>query len=238
MSNANLINNIDCENLSLSEIDLQVKNLIFNKYKTILLKNVPAKENLFRGLSGNIKLEIIGDTALNFACGVNGIKLVVNGNVGDFSANDAINAKFTVYGTCGSQFGNNSKKSEFYILEGCSKNSFHNVSDSSKVVIGGLPGNNFACGNQGATFVILNIKGGNIFVDDTWFRQFTHGCIYLRGIKNKIKITTEKYFLSDTDENDEDIYLPLISEYARLFKFSLSELKSKPFFRLEALNKR
>ncbi|OGI20132.1 MAG: hypothetical protein A3B68_00880 [Candidatus Melainabacteria bacterium RIFCSPHIGHO2_02_FULL_34_12] len=54
-------------------------------------------------------------------------------------------------------------------------------------------------------------------------------CIYLRG---GIKNLNNKFNLVETNDTDEDVYLPLISEFSRLFKVSLSEIKSKQFYRL------
>lgn len=229
MSKTELNNILDCENLSSDEINFAVKNLISNGFKTILLKNANGTSNLLTGLKASVKIEIIGDVGSDFANNVKGLKIIINGNIGDNSGCGVENTKFTVFGSCSSNFGNDAKSSEFYILESCGKNSFCDLKNNSKVVIGNQANNDFAASNNGGTIVILNLSGGSIFIEDDWFKDFKGGNIYFRADKNKIKIPQNKFLIKEIDDNDEDIYLPLISEFARLFNYSLSEIKSKPF---------
>ncbi len=233
MADIRLNNEIDCAHLSSDEINYQVKNLIFNKLKKIVLKNTFHKEGLLHRLKGNLKIEICGDVSNNFANSVNGLKIIVNGNVGENSANSAENSKFTVFGSSSAFFGNDSKASEFYILENCAKSSFCNLDANSRAVIGGQAISGFASDNNGGTVLLLNLKGGNVFIDDDWFKDFKSGLIYIRSDKDKIKAARSDIKIVSTAQDDEDIYLPLISEFARLFNYSLNEIKSLPFYRLQ-----
>ena len=226
-----LNNKIDCVNLTTDEINFQIKNLIFNNCKNILLKNADDKAGLLESISANLKIEILGDVGASFANGISGIKVIVNGNSSDDSACSVKNSKLTIFGSCASNFGGSSKTSEFYILEGCGKRSFFNLTDS-KVILGGLPSGEFASSNNGGTIVVLNLPGGNIFVENDWFVKYSGGHIYLRGEKGKIKIAGDRFSLVEASCSDEDIYLPLISEFARLFNYSLNEIKSKPFCKI------
>lgn len=231
MTQIKLSNKIDCTNLTTDEINFQIKNLIFNNCKNVILRTVGSKAGLLESLSGSLKIEIIGNAGAGFACGISGIKVIVNGNIDDDSACSVKNGKFTVFGSCANNFGGDAKSSEFYILEGCGRRSFFNLTNS-KIILGGLPSGEFASSNNGGTIIILNLSGGNIFVEDDWFIKYIGGYIYLRGEKEKIKIASDRFSLVETSCSDEDIYLPLISEFARLFNYSLSEIKSKPFYRI------
>lgn len=231
MTQMKLSNKIDCTDLTTDEINFQIKDLIFNNCKNVILKNVGSKAGLLESISGNLKIEIIGDVGASFANGISEIKVVVNGNSGDDSACSVKNSKFTVFGSCANNFGGDAKSSEFYILEGCGKRSFFNLTNS-KVILGGLPSGEFASSNNGGTIIILNLSGGNIFIEDDWFVKYSGGHIYLRGAKGEIKIASDRFSLVETSCSDEDIYLPLISEFARLFNYSLSEIKSKHFYRI------
>lgn len=225
-------NIIDCSGLSSDQINYEIKNLLFNEVKNIILKNTDKKRNLLKGLKGDIKIEIIGNVDSYFADELDGPKVIVNGDVGDYSVCNMLNGKITVFGSCGNDFAGDVKSGEFYILENCSFNSFSNLSEGCKVVIGGTPGNIFACGNKGGIIIILNLKGGKMFVDDNsrWLERAKNESVFLRG---DCKILTDKFSLEKANDKDEDIYLPLISEFARLFKYSLSEIKSKPFYRID-----
>ena len=237
MSNVQLSNQIDCSNLSSEEINYNVKDLIFNNYKHIVLKNVHGKKGLLEGLKGNIKIEIIGDVDSLFANSIDGAKIIVNGNIGDNSAGGVKSGKFTLFGSSGNYFGNNVDSGEFYILENCGRNSFSKLTNLSKVVIGGYPGINFGESSKGGRIIILNLKGGNFFIDNEtkFFENSRIDSIYVRG---NIKINNNKFLIENIIEEDEDIYLPLISEFARLFSYSLSEIKSKPFYRIVFSDKR
>lgn len=225
---------IDCSDLSSNEINYQVKELIFNKAKYILLKNVHEENKLLEGLISEIKIEILGNVGSYFASDVQGLKIIVNGNVNDNSAWNVKEAKFTIFGSCENNFGAYAETSEFYIFENCGLNSFSNLNKSSKVVLGGLPGNGFANGFKEGVIVILNLQGGNIFIEDNWLVDQKGGVIYLRssGGRDKIKTTSNRFLIEEVKESDEDICLPLISEFARLFNYSLDEIKSKPFYRI------
>ena len=231
MSKIELTNLVDCLDLSSDEINFKVKDLIFNKHKNLILKNTHSENQLLECIKALIKIEIFGDVGSDFANNVSGLKIIVNGNVGDNSACSIEKAKITIFGACSNNFGNNIKSSEVYLLEGCGANSFLKLANNSKVVLGGQVGSNFAAMNNGGTVVLLNLKGGSIFVDESWFKDSTDSHIYIRGDKNKIKLVNDNssFTLNQVDYNDEDLYLPLISEFSRLFGVSLSEIKSKPF---------
>lgn len=231
MSNLTSKNIIDCSDLSKEQINYQIKDLIFNKTKNVILKNTEKKQHLLEGLKGDVKLEIIGDVGSYFANEIDGLKIIVNGNIGDNSACNIKNSKITVFGSCGGNFGSNSQSGEFYVLENCGQESFLRLNNKCKVVIGGQPSAVFAAENIDGTIVVLNLKGGNIFLDDSlrWLEGSKSGFIYIRG---ECKINAKRFLLEKTNEKDEDLYLPLISEFARLFKCSLSEIKSKPFYRI------
>lgn len=227
-----LKNIIDCTSFSSEEINYKVKELAFDNSKHIILKNPTRKKGLLEGLKGEVKIEIIGDVGSEFANNINGPKIIVNGNIGNNSAQNIKKGKLTVFGSCGDMFGTNACSSEFYILENCGKNSFLDLSEDSKVVIGGIAGNGFLENKSCGRAVILNLQGGNIFIKDDWVGNTDSGSIYLRGEKEKIKITGNQILIKNTTIEDDDIYLPMISEFARLFKFSLSEIKSKQFYRI------
>lgn len=222
---------IDCSDLSLSGIDLKVKDLIFNGSKRVILKNVSGKQNLLEGLKGGIKIEIIGDVFSNFANDIDGPRIIVNGNVGDNSCLNIKSGKVAVFGSCGNYFGNDVKSGEFYILENCGKNSFLNFSNLTKLVIGGQCASGFLNNMNGGVVVVLNLIEGNLFIDKVTFRDFSNGFIYFRGNKESIKLQDSNLSLINVTYEDEDIYLPLISEFARLFNCSLGEIKSKPFYK-------
>lgn len=231
MKELELSNRIDCEELDTDNINFEVKNLIFYGLKKIYLRNVFGKKGLLYKLKGDVKIEIVGNAGTEFANEISGPRIVVDGDVGENSAFGVINGKFTVFGSCSRNFANEVQSGEFYILENIAENSFYRLQKSCKVVIGGQPGNNFANLISGGVVIVLNLKGGNIFIDD-WFKNCTSGIIYLRGIKENIVASSKKFYVSATNENDEDIYLPLISEFARQFSYSLSEIKSVPFYKL------
>lgn len=228
MTKVHLENKVNCSDLSSDEIDYQVKNLIFNKFKYIVLTNAYGKRGLLQGLKGDIKIEVIGDVDSEFANDIDGPKIIVNGNIGDNSGCRLKNGKFTVFGSCGKCFGNDVKSGEFYIFENCGNNSFSNLDSSSKAVLGGQNSGCFAADNSGI-IVLLNLKGGSIFLEEDFLRNESSGIVYIRGEKEKIKKENYKLLIENTIEEDEDLYLPLISEFARLFNYSLSEIKSKPF---------
>lgn len=231
-------NQIDCSSLSSSDINLKIKNLIFNGFKQVILKNASCKENLLEGLKGNIKIEVIGDAFSNFANDIDGPRIILNGNIGNNSCLNIKNGKITVFGSCGNYFGSNSTNAEFYVFENCACNCFNNLASNSKLVIGGQCDVNFANKLNSSTIVVLNLKGGTTFIDETkgFLSGFKSGNVYLRG-KIVLSSTCESMFnLVDVSDSDEDIYLPLISEFARLFNCSLSEIKSKPFHKIVGAN--
>lgn len=231
MANTNIDNLIDCANLNPDGIDIKIKELISKGVKNIALKTTNDKKNLIEGNKGQIKIETLEGVGEFFANYVEGLKILVNGNVGDNSANGVKNSKFTVFGSTENNFGNNSKNSEFYIRVNGGKNLFSNLSESSKVVIGGQCASSFGENIKDSVIVVLNLLGGNIFIDKNikWFTNSKNAYIYLRG---DVKISTDELAVEKASECDEDIYLPLISEFARLFRFSLSEIKSKDFYRV------
>lgn len=230
-----LENVISGKDLSSDEINEEIKKAIKTDCKHLILKYINNKDSILEGfkLSGkNIKLEIIGDAGNAFANYTSGLKVIANGNIGLNSALLSDKNKFTVLGNCGENFGCNSLKSEFYIYSNCGKNSFSNVKDNVKVVAGGVIGSRFATSSSNSTFVILNLPGGNIFLDDNdkSFEASSGNSIYLRG---KYKLASNRFLVEQASNEDEDIYLPSISEFARLFKFSLAEIKSMPFYRVK-----
>lgn len=229
-----LNNIIDCTDYSTNEVNYKIKELIFNGFKHIVLKNSGSKKGLLEGLKGEVKIEIIGDVGSEFANNINGPKIIVNGNIDSNSAQNLREGKLTVFGSCGDMFGTNACSGEFYILENCGKNSFLDLSEDSKVVIGGIAGSDFLENKGSGRAVILNLQGGNIFLAENWIQETVKTIIYLRGDKNKIKIMIKNISLADSSDADEDIYLPLISEFARLFNYSLSKIKSKPIYLLQA----
>ncbi len=174
------------------------------------------------------KIEVSGDTNSDFANNVCGLKVIVKGNIGNNSAHSVQSSKFTVFDSCGEGFGVNAKSSEFYIFKNCGKDSFVKLTSNSKVIVGGVIGANSGAFANGI-FIILNLNNEDILIDNDTFKDAKGLIIYFRGDKDKIKIVNKKLLLEKIGEDDEDIYLPLISEFARLFDFSLSEIKSKPF---------
>ena len=231
MTETQLDNHINCGELSPDEINYKVKSVMFNKFKNILLTNVYGKQGLLEGLRGGVKIEILGDADSGFANKITEIKIIVNGSVGNDSACYIKSSKLTVFGSCGKRFGNNAQESEFYVFENCGSDSFSGLSDTSKVIIGGVVGNTFGACNQGGIILILNLKGGSLYLEDDFLRDIKAGIIYIRGDKDKIKILNNRFSLGEVKDNDDDVYLPLISEFARLFNYSLSEIKSKPFYK-------
>ena len=231
MTQTQMNNKIDCSGLTPDEINYQVKNLIFNGFKYIILRNLYGKHPLLEGLKGNVKLEILGNVSSGFANWINGPKITVVGDVGSNSACNVYNGKFTVFGNCDNNFGNNVKEGEFYIFRSCGKNSFSNLTSASKVVVGGQVSNGFAANSYGGAVAILNLGGGSVFIEDDWFRDSQNIFVYIRSSKEQIK-ASERFVVEETNNSDEDVYLPLISEFARLFSFSLSEIKSEKFYKV------
>lgn len=229
MSKTKLSNLIDCSGLSCEKIDYEIKNLISYGFKRIILRNTNEKDYLLQDFKVNIRLEFIDSVGKLFANGICGVKVLINGSISDESASCAKDCKFTVFGSCGNSFGKNVQTSEFYIFDNCGKDSFCNLNSLSKVVVGGVIGGGFASNAKGGIVIILNLKGGSFFIDDSYFKEGKSDFIYVRG---DCKSTANKFLVEKTDENDEDVYLPLISEFARLFDCALSEIKSKPFNRV------
>lgn len=221
---------IDCLNLTSDEINKKVTSLISDGIQHILLMNAPKEKNLLEGISGDIKIDLINDVGDFFGNFLLKAKVVLNGSAGSNSCGGIKSSKITLNGSCGSFFGAGSQESEFYIYENCEKNSFHGIKNS-KVVIGGLPGNNLGKNIENSKVVILNLKGGTIFLDETnqWFENLRSCSVFIRG---NIKSSSDKYKIEKVNENDEDTLLPLISEFSRLFGYSLSEIKSKEFYKV------
>lgn len=219
----------DCSNLTSDEINKKVNELISSGTQHILLMNVPKEKNLLEGISGDIKIDLLNDVGDFFGNFLLKTKVVLNGSVGNNSCGGIKSSKITLNGSCESFFGSGSQESEFHIYENCGKDSFHNIKNS-KVVIGGLPGSNFGKNIENSKIIILNLKGGNIFLDETkWFENLKNCSVFIRG---NIKSSSDKYKIEKVNENDEDTFLPLISEFSRLFGYSLSEIKSKEFYKV------
>ena len=227
-------NIIDCKDLLSDEINYEVKNLIFNKVKNIVLKNTVGKKGLLEGIKSNVKIEILGDVSENFANFTCGLKIIVNGSIGENSACGIKSGKITVFGSCEGSFGNNAESSEFYVLENCSKDSFSNLTKKSKIVLGGLINGGFSKNKNDCILIILNLQGGNWFLENGLLENIANSCVYIRGEKEKIKLQASDFILLETSYEDEDVYLPLISEFARQFNCSLSKIKSKPFYKVGA----
>lgn len=231
MEETRLSNRLDCKDIDSEKINFEVKNFIFNNFKNIYLRNVFGKPGLLEGLKGNVKIEIVGDVSDHFANEIYGPKIIVNGNVGENSASRIINGKLTIFGSSLKNFASEVRKGEFYVLGNCGEKSFFRLQKSCNVVIGGQPGSDFARLLSGGVVIILNLKDGNMFIDE-WFKGYTSGTIYLRGKRENIITRDDRFSILQVNEDDEDIFLPLISEFARQFSFSLSEIKSVPFCRL------
>lgn len=231
MTEVKVDNIIDCSNLATDAINATVKDLLKHKFNKVILKNITGQTGLLEGLRNGNRIEIIGDVDSFFANSLEGTKIIVNGNVGDVSCGDVVGGKFAIWGSTGKSFGNKIGLSEFYIFRNCASDSFNHLSVTSKVVVGGLVGKNFACNAGGGTIIILNLKGGRIIIDDTmnWFTKSKNVNVYLRG---DVVIDDKRFSAKDASDCDEDIYLPLISEFARLFQFSLDKIKSKKFNKL------
>ena len=227
MSDVDLNCEIDCEDLTSDEINFKVKELIFNNSRNIILKNTFDRHRLLNGLKGDVKIEILSSVGDEFACNLNGPRVIVIGNLGNYSLSEIKQGKVVVFGNSGNHFGIYSKSCQLYVYENCGTDSFSGLDQSSFCVAGGLIGNN--CGNDGGTIVVLNLKGGTFFLENSFFSPDFKGVIYFRG---NIKSANTGINLEKTTERDEDILLPLISEFSRLFKFSLSEIKSKDFFKV------
>ena len=229
MENTNLI---DCSNLTSNQVNSMVSNLINSGQKQIIIKNPLNKLGLLEGIKGKTKIEIIGDAGPIFANDIKDLKVIVNGNIVSDSMCNVKDAKFTVFGSLGNNIAYNIENTEYYVSNNCGKNCFNNIKGSSKIVIGGMFGTNFATSNDGGVIVVLNLNGGTFFIDDSiqFLEKFKKGSIYIRG---NFKVATDKFIQHNITNDDEDIYLPLISEFARLFKFSLNEITSKGFHRLE-----
>lgn len=233
MSKIESSNVVDCLTLSSDEINYRVKELLCDKHRKIVLKNTDSKSGLLNCIKASAKIEIFGNVSSDFANNISGLKVIVNGNVGENSANNIEDSKIVIFGSCSNNFANGVKSGEIYILDACGANSLIRLSGDSKAVVGGPIGNGFAASNEGGTVVGLNLKGGNLFVEEHWFKDFRSGFVYLRGEENKVKLLNNNWVLESANyNNDEDIYLPLISEFSRLFNISLSEIKSKPFNRI------
>ncbi|MBI3309476.1 MAG: hypothetical protein HYZ79_08920 [Candidatus Melainabacteria bacterium] len=230
MSNLELKNIIDCSLVSSAQVNSKINDLYLQGFKQVVLKNVLDKKGLLNSLSTGIKVEIIGDVTSSLGNNTSNVKVIVNGDVGENSASCTKSSKFTVLGSCGNEFGNDSESSEFYLLKNCGGHCFSSVV-SSKVVIGGIPGNSFLTGAKASLAVILNMKGGTLFLEkDLAYMQDSKDIVlYVRG---KVDVLDKALSCNPADESDEDKYLPLISEFARLFKCSLSEIKSLPFYKL------
>lgn len=228
-------NLINCIGLSVQEINSKAKQLIESGYKQILLMySIMYKgtdENLLEGISGNVKIELVGSVGNSFANFVNDAKIILNGDLGNKSFLGVKNVKSVIYGSCGDSFANGAEKSEFYIYVNCGTDSFNSVKNGCKVVVGGQVGKNFGLKTTDSTFVILNLKGGSTFIgdDENWLDMAESSNIYVRG---DCKLTTSKLSIEETNEKDEDIFLPLISEYSRLFVCSLSKIKSEKFYKI------
>ncbi len=229
MADVKLTSKLDCLELSSHEINSKLEKLIFEGTSKTLLNNSSEKSDLLEGLKGNIKIEILGNVGDNFANKIEHLKVVVNGNVGNTSITDIKNSKLVIFGSCGSYCGHNIKSSEVYLLEGCGSNCFFKGLAGSKIIIGGQFGANFAPDCNDAIVIILNLKGGSIFIDDNWMKNYKNGFVYLRG---NVKSAGERFLIENINDSDEDIFLPLISEFARLFSISMSEIKSKQFYKV------
>lgn len=229
MKETRLQNLIDCTDLTVGEINSKVNDLFLQKYKQIVMQNTSGIKGLLEGINAPLKIELLEGASDRFAHQVAGVKLIVNGHIGDGSANNSKFSKYTVFGSCGENFGLGSVDSEFYIFGNCGVNAFSSNVSRIKAVIGGKPGPSFARGMIDSTLVILNLKGGKLFIDDDWLEKSKNVSVYLRG---NPQVSNKFFKLTEVSEDDEDIYLPLISEFARLLKCSLSEIKSIPFFKV------
>lgn len=228
--NIDLKSQIDCTNLTSDEINKKVNESISQGSKHILLMNTPKEKCLLENINGDIKIDLINDTGDFFANLLLKTKLTANGSIGNNSCGGVKSSKIILNGSCGNVFGCGSSESEFHIFENCGKDSFQNIKDS-KVVIGGLPGTSFCKNIENSKIIILNLKGGNIFLDETskWFENLKNSTIFIRG---NIKSSLNNLKIEKVSLEDEDSYLMLISEFSRLFNYSLSEIKSKDFYKI------
>ncbi len=224
-------NQINCSGLNVEEINTEILSLIKKGHKHLLLKNPNKGDNLIEGLKEEIKIDVIGDVGNRFSNFIENTKLIVSGNTGNNSCCGIKSSKITINGSSESVFGGNAKNSQFFIFGNCGKDSFKSI-ENSKVVMGGLPGVNSFYSAKNSTVIILNLKGGQIFLDDTikWFEQIETLNIYIRG---GYKLFNDSYIVENISLKDEDIFLPLISEFSRLFNFSLDEIKSKGIYKLK-----
>ena len=224
---------IDCKNLPSDEINKKVVETLQDKYcKHVVLKNVDKHQGLLEGIKTKKIIEVIGNPGSYFANSLVGVKVIVDGNVGEYSCGDAVGSKFSIWGSSGSSFGCSAGLTDFYVRLMVRDDSFFNLSPSVKVAVGEFVGKNFARNASGGNVVMLNIKDKELIIDDdiNWLEDAANVTLYLRG---QVTLQTNRFFLRETNEEDEDVYLPLISEFVRLFNLSLSGVKSKPFYKLE-----
>lgn len=231
MPKAELVNVIDCSVLTAGEINLKISDCILGETKQIILQNAKNKTHLLSSLTGNIKIEVFDDTGDEFANSINNLKIIVYGNIGKNSAQGILKSKVTVFGSCKEDFARNANLSEFYILKNCKGNSFLNLKNS-KVVIGESLDGNIASGSQDSILLILNLDKRMFNVSRDWFKDLNNGHFFIRGDETQECFKKYDFLFNETCETDEDVILPLISEFARLFKYSLGEIKSKPFYRI------
>lgn len=237
--NENAENIIQAKGMEIDEVNFKVKELIKKEYKKILLMYPSEKaEGLLDGIKGEsskVQLEILGNAGGKFANLVENAKVIMNGDIDEDALTGMKSSKVVVYGFCKRGFANGASESEAYIFKNCGADSFNKLTNNCKVILGGQVDKNFANSCSGGVITVLNLKGGTTFIgeEDNWLSGTKDTSVYLRG---KIKCTTDNIEVLDTTDEDEDKYLPLASEYSRLFGVSLDLIKEERFYRVVSKN--
>jgi glutamate synthase domain-containing protein 3 len=236
----NMICTIDAENQDTRSLNQNIRDLIKNGEKRILIKNVTGQRYLAAGLTGNIEIEIFGTPGNDLGAFMDGPKIEVHGNGQDCIGNTMGGGKLIIHGDVGDITGMSMRGGRI-LIEGDSgyRTGVHCKGVPEKepsIVIGGEAQDFLGEYMAGGTILVLglNLKD-NLHPADFVGTGMHGGIIYIRG---EVLGTGKEVEILEVDKKDKENIKELVEDYSKYFHCDVKDILKSRFKKLIPKNSR
>lgn len=234
---------IDAEGIHYTQLNRMVREALKCGERELVLKNVNGQRYIGDGITGCQRITIEGVPGNDMGAYMDGLEIVVKGNVQDAPANTMNNGRIIVHGNAGDTVGYAMRAGEVFIKGNVGyRVGIHMKEYKEKVpviVVGGTAGDFLGEYMAGGIIILLglNLEDGVNITGNYCGTGMHGGVIYIRGEIEPHKLGKEVR-TEELNQEDMNLLQKYAKRYADYFGFSYDYIMNKGFSKLTAYNKR
>jgi glutamate synthase domain-containing protein 3 len=234
---SNSVVRIDADGLLTRELNIRLREAVFNGAHRIELRNVYGQRYIGTDLDKPVEVEIFGTPGNDMGAFMDGPRIIVRGNAQDGCGNTMNNGEIIVHGHAGDITGLSARGGKIFIRDGVGYRAgihMKEYGDKKPVLVIGHTAQDFLGEYMAGGILILlglNLQEGEKHRANYIGTGMHGGVIYVRGEVEDFQLGKE-VGTAEPDENDYRDLERLVREFSGHFDYDTNEILEHRFTKL------